>query len=158
MGNSHIDFRAIAISSLIFHLGLPNLRHMRTAKSYQRRLATSIAVVFALQVFAVAFCATGQIQAAPIAETHAMAKTCPMDMDMPVKQQAPACAHCDLPDASSFTNSVSNLSVDLPLLAVIADILVNEINPADQKHRIAQAHAPPGSASIIYTTSLRIRL
>ena len=132
---------------------------MRTAKSYQRRLASSMAVVFALQVFAVALCASGQVQAAPMVETHTMAKACPMDMEMPMQQQAPVCSHCDLPDASSFTNSISNLSVDLPLLAITADSWhVPEIKPATRSFRIAQAHAPPGSASLIYTTSLRIRL
>ncbi len=82
---------------------------------------------------------------------------CPMDM--PMLQQAPACSHCELPDASSFTNSISNLSVDLPLLAIIADSWhVPEIKPVSRSFRIAHAHAPPGSASLIYHTSLRIRL
>lgn len=132
---------------------------MHLAKSYQHRLATSMAAVFALQIFAIAFCFSAQAQAAPMAETHAMAAACPMGMESPIKQQAPACSHCDLPDTSTFASSISNLSVDLPLIAVLVGYWhVHAIIPATYNFRLAQAQAPPHSTSLIYQTSLRIRL
>ncbi|MFQ5355629.1 MAG: hypothetical protein ACE5DY_03895 [Mariprofundaceae bacterium] len=130
---------------------------MGQIKPHQRRLSISMAIMFAVQVFAVTFCLSNQASATPAAQTT-MAMPCPAGMDAPAQNKAP-CTYCDLPDTNTSAVGFGSLSIDLTLLAILPDTSApTSIEANAHVYNIAQAQAPPGSASLIYKTSLRIRL
>jgi len=132
---------------------------MHLGKSHRYRLSICTAAVFAVQLFAIAFCFDGQVQAAPTAGTLAMVAACPMDMEMPVKQQTPARSHCNLPDTGTLAGGISSPHAGPLPVAIIADMWrVTSIRQGTRIYHIARAQAPPHSASLIYQTTLRIRL
>jgi len=121
-----------------------------------------MAAVFAVQIFAIVFCFSGQAAATTIAVQPAMASACPMGMDAPAHkpvQEKLLCASCNLPDTGALANGIGSLSVDLPLVAILPDMwCTTSIRPTRHNFSIARAQAPPHSASLIYQTTLRIRL
>jgi len=132
---------------------------MHLGKSHRYRLSICTAAVFAVQLFAIAFCFDGQAQATPMAGTHAMAAACSMDMETPIKQQAPARSHCAMPDTGPLASDIGSPHTGLPLATIITDTWhVTSIGQVAQIHHIARTQAPPNSASLIYQTTLRIRL
>ncbi len=134
---------------------------MFRASVLHRHLSLGMATVFAVQIFAIAFCFSSQATAAAATVTpRVMASTCPMGMDVSAQTRDKApCAYCDLPDTGALAVSLGSLSVDLPLVAVLADYWpVQEAAPQARGIRIAQAQAPPHSAALLYQTSSRIRL
>ncbi len=130
---------------------------MSWRKSYRHGLTAGMVAVFTIQIFAIAFCFIGQASAAPATVQPAMATACPMDMEAPDKDLP--CTSCELPNTGTLAGGTGALSFDLPLLAILPDTWSDaETVPSTRAYELAQAQAPPRSTSLIYKTSLRIRL
>ncbi|GMQ99591.1 MAG: hypothetical protein BMS9Abin18_0409 [Zetaproteobacteria bacterium] len=129
-----------------------------------RKAGLTILAVFTVQLIAVSFCAIPPVHAAPLTTGGAMpmditAMQCNMDMPTPVGQDMPEDAHCKTPDFNTFSNQVNDVSVSRALIAVLPTLQHQPASVSEQEQAlIIVSEAPPRSTSLIYQTSLRIRL
>jgi len=87
------------------------------------------------------------------------AMQCTRDMPMPAGQNMPEDAHCNTPDFSTFSNQVNDVPATWTLIAVLSPLLYQtNLIFGQEQPLFTVSEAPPRSTSLIYQTSLRIRL
>jgi len=128
----------------------------------QRRMSgTALLAVFVMQLAAMGFCVIPTAQASP-AMTHnvghaAMHMQCPMPL--PAGQNPSGCVHCNSPDSSISPNLSGNIAFSWNPVAVLP-ALSHQTGPLPARDNAAftATRSPLRSSSLIYRTSLRIRL
>lgn len=140
------------------------LRAMRRFVMHYRKAGFALLAMFTMQLVAAGFCAFPSAQATPATTHEAMPMDvinvqCAMDMPMTDGQEMPDCAHCKTPDFSAFANQVNDLPATWTLIAVLSGLPL-EVNAAPDQERpvLLASQDPPRSSSLIFQTSLRIRL
>ncbi|MDQ6958992.1 MAG: hypothetical protein Q9M24_07785 [Mariprofundaceae bacterium] len=125
-----------------------------------RKAGLAILAVFTVQLIAVSFCAIPSAHAAPVTMGEAVDMQCTMDMPMPAGQNASSCAHCEAPDFSALSNHTNDVPAAWVLIAVLSPLLHQNALTFGQEQQplFTVSEAAPQSTSLIYQTSLRIRL
>jgi len=129
-----------------------------------RKAGLAILAVFTVQLIAISFCAIPSVHAAPVTMSKAVDMQCTMDMPTPAGQDISSCAHCETPGFGAVSNNISNNSSDVPaawaLITILPPLLyqTNLIFGKEQQPLFTVSEAAPRSTSLIYQTSLRIRL
>ena len=78
---------------------------------------------------------------------------------MAVGQDMPEYTHCNTPDINTFFNRINDVPATWVLVAVLPTLLHQADLASEQGHSPFIAHGdPPRSTSLLYRTSLRIRL
>jgi len=147
-------------SSLNFNVCEPMVRLMHRFMRRYRKAGLTILAVFTVQLIAVSFCAVPSVHAVPVTLSKAVDTQCTMDMPMPAGQDAQSCAHCEAPDFSALSNHTSDVPAAWILIAVLPSPLnqTDLISRQEQQPLFTVSEAVPRSTSLIYQTSLRIRL
>ena len=153
------------LSSLYFHLQGISLRSMLKRYLHIRGLSRLMAGLFAMQIIVGGFCLlTAEAHAMPQAmQGMNMAGNCAKAMHGDVAAQhdaqghSDACYHCDQPTELSNSNTVSLAEAALVLQAVVSLPAAPQYQlPGDGLFVTRMPTGPPGSASLLYQTSLRI--
>ncbi len=145
--------------SLNFNLCAVILRAMHRFMRRYRRFGLAILAVFTVQLIVVSFCAIPSVHAAPVTMGGAMDIQCTMDMPIPAGQNASNCAHCKTPNFSAFSNGTHDAPAAWALIAVLSPLLhQTNLIAGQEQPPFTVSEAPPRSTSLIYQTSLRIRL
>lgn len=127
-----------------------------------RKAGLTVLAVFAVQLIAAGFCAIPSVHAAPATRGTAIPRVTNMQCTMApmtAGQDMPEYTHCNTPDLNTFFNQINDVPATWALVAVLPTLLHQADLASEQGQPPFIAHGdPPRSTSLLYRTSLRIRL